>query len=119
MLRRPNPTSPRVRLGALVVVAGIAGLLGGCGRPDEASTALALEDPTWAGPERVIGFVECAEDVRVRVEPGAGVEGLPLVTVSGRPKLGRCRPAVVVDVPAGTTRLEDAASGTVVDLPAR
>ncbi len=68
----------------LAVVA--AGVLGGCGRPDEAGTALAITDPDWSATGRFVG---------------------------------RCRPTVVVDLPPGTTRIEDAATGTVVDLPTR
>lgn len=103
----------------MVLAVVVAGVLGGCGRPDEAGTALAITDPDWSATGRFVGRVECADHVAVRVEPGAGVEGVPLVTATGRPKLGRCRPTVVVDLPTGTTRIEDAATGTVVDLPTR
>lgn len=104
---------------ALATVAVVlAGGLGACGRPDESGTAPAITDPAWAADGRLVGHVECADRIEVSVEAGAGVEGVPLVTATGRPKLGRCRPTVTVDVPAGTTRIEDAATGTVVDLPA-
>ena len=61
---------------------------------------------------------ECAEVSKASVEADAGVDGIPLVTVWGHPQVGRCRTEVVVTVPAGTTRIEDAATGMVVDLPA-
>lgn len=103
------------------MIAGVLGTAGlaGCGHPGEGGTALALADPRWDGPQRIIVTVECAQDVVAQVEPGAGTEGLPLVTIDGRPKVGRCRPEVALDIPAGTTRVEDAATGTVIDLPAR
>ncbi len=104
---------------AILGLTVVAAAMTGCGRPDEGGTALALEDPTWAGTQRVVGSVECADDVQVRVEPGTGTEGLTLVTATGRPKVGRCRVAAVIDLPPGTTRIEDAATGTVIDLPAR
>ncbi len=97
-------------------------LLVGCG-PSEERTALAIEHPRWvtvgSGAEgSMLRFVtECADVAEVSMEPDAGVDGLPRVTVWGRPQVGRCQPEVVVKVPAGTTRLEDGTTGMVVDLP--
>ena len=97
-------------------------LMVGCG-PSDDLTALAVDHPRWiaVGPgeqgSSLRLVTECADVVEVSVEPEAGVEGLPLVTVWGHPRLGRCRPEVVVTVPAGTTRFEDGTTGMVVDLP--
>lgn len=102
-------------LGLLLVV--------GCGASEE-RIALAVEHPQWItvanGPQGAsLRFdTECADVAEISVEPGAGVDGVPLVTVWGRPRTGRCRPEVVVTVPPGTTRVEDATTGMVVDLPA-
>ena len=103
-----------------VIVGGV--LLVGCG-PSEARTALAIEHPSWVtvgsdAEGSTLRFVtECADVVEVSVQPDVGVDGLPRVTVWGHPRIGRCRPEVVVVVPAGTTRLEDGTTGMVVDLP--
>ena len=97
-------------------------LMIGCGPADD-RTALAVDHPRWvtvgSGDEgSSLRFVtECADVDEVLVEPEAGVDGLPLVTVWGHPRVGRCRPEVEVTVPAGTTRLEDGTTGMVVDLP--
>lgn len=94
----------------------------GCG-PSEDGTALAVEHPQWiadtsGGEGSALRFdTECADVSKAIVETGGGVDGMPLVTVWGRPRLGRCQTEVVVTVPVGTTRIEDAATGMVVDLP--
>ncbi|MEO6989285.1 MAG: hypothetical protein ABI239_11635 [Aquihabitans sp.] len=97
-------------------------LLFGCG-PSEDPTALAVEHPQWVAAASEDGpslrfDTECADVSKATVEAAGGVEGIPLVTVWGRPRMGRCRTEVVVTVPAGTARIEDAATGMVVDLPA-
>lgn len=103
----------------------VVGLLvvGGCG-PSEERIALAVENPQWVtvadgseGPSLRFD-TECADVAEISLEPGAGVDGVPLVTVWGRPRTGRCRTEVTVTVPPGTTRVEDATTGMVVDLPA-
>lgn len=97
-------------------------LLAGCG-PSEDHTALAVDHLEWTAPPAGENGpwlrldTECAEVSEASVEPGAGVDGVPLVTVWGRPRVGRCRTELVVPVPSGTTRIEDAATGRVVDLP--
>lgn len=108
---------------AVGLMAGVL-LLVGCG-PSRNLTALAIDHPRWVTVElgvegSVLHFVtECADVAEVSVEPGAGVDGLPRVTVWGHPQNGRCHPEVVVTVPTGTTRLEDGTTGMVVDLPPR
>jgi len=114
------PPTPRAvataALGAAVLVA--APSLGGCSRAHE-RTALVATSPRWLGVDRIEVEVECAARVEASVRPGAGHDGLPLVTVWGEPRAGRCRVPVALDLPAGTERIDDAASGMVVDLPPR
>lgn len=106
---------------AAVVAAGLM-LVVGCGPPED-TTALAVEHPQWVAGPGVEGpslsvDTECADISTSTVEIDAGVDGVPLVTVWGHPRVGRCRIEVVVTVPEGTTRIEDAATGMVIDLPA-
>lgn len=98
-------------------MAGIIGLTG-CGA-DEDRTALAVRSTRWNERGELAVTVECAEVAGREVRPGAGVEGLPLVTLWGRPKIGRCRTEVTLPLPDGTSRIDDAATGKVVDLPPR
>ncbi len=90
----------------------------GCGA-DEGRTALAVRSARWSERGDLVLTVECAELDTVDVEPGAGVDDLPLVTIWGRPKFGRCAPSVAVALPSGTTSIDDAATALVVDLPPR
>jgi hypothetical protein len=100
-------------LGALAV-----GGLAGCGA-DEGRTALAIRSTAWNGRGELVVTLECAEDHEVDVAPTAGVDGIPLVTAWGQPALGRCATRFVVPVAPGVDRVEDAATGMVVDLPPR
>jgi hypothetical protein len=98
-------------------MASIGGLAG-CGA-DEDRTALAVRSARWTEQGELVVIVECAKVTEREVRPGAGVEGLPLVTLWDRPRVGGCRTEVTLPVPTGTTRIEDAATGKVVDLPQR
>lgn len=108
------------RRAALVVAAAVVGMAGltGCGA-DEGRTALAIESTSWNEQGELVLELECADTSEVEVTPGAGVDGLPLVTAWGEPALGRCRTTVVVPVGPDVTRIDDAATGMVVDLPPR
>lgn len=79
-------------------------------------THLAIESPRRVDPDTVEVMVECAERVDATVEPGAGVHGLPLVTITGEPRTGRCRVPVRLDLPVEVTAVEDSTTGMVVDL---
>ncbi|CAN5514647.1 hypothetical protein BH10ACT1_BH10ACT1_32500 [soil metagenome] len=100
------------------MVLAAVGSLAGCGR-DEGRTALAVRSTRWVSPTELAVTVECAELGTLDLEPGAGIDGLPLLTVWGDPQVGRCAPRIVVPIPAGVTRIDDAATGMVVDLPPR
>jgi hypothetical protein len=105
----------------LLLAAGLlvfTGVVVGCGA-EQPRTALVATEPRWVDASRVEVRVECATEVTSTVQPGAGVDGLPLVTVWGHPKAGRCTVPVTLDLPPGTARIDDAASGMVVDLPPR
>lgn len=103
----------------LAVGAASAPLLAGCGAIDPPRTALAVRSARWVGPEAVALTLECAELESAEVDPTAGVDGIPLVTAWGAPRLGRCDTQLVVPVPPTATRIDDAATGMVVDLPPR
>ncbi|QXC62799.1 hypothetical protein KSP35_08475 [Aquihabitans sp. G128] len=105
---------------ALLALAAVALVLGlaGCGA-HEGRTALAVRSTRWVGPDELAVTVECAEVSSADVEPGKGVDGLPLLTVWGEPSMGRCASQLVIPVPPGVDRIDDAATGMVVDLPPR
>lgn len=118
---RPSDASRRRGVGAALIATAVllaANGLAGCGA-DEGRTALAVESASWNDADALVLELECAELDEVDLEPGAGVDGLPLLTAWGEPKLGRCTTTVIVEVPPGTTRIDDAATGMVVDLPPR
>ncbi|MBX3283747.1 MAG: hypothetical protein R2746_06605 [Acidimicrobiales bacterium] len=98
--------SPAVLLSIAVALA----VLASCG-PDEAGTALAIRSTRWDRAGRLVATTECADAVRAEV---VGDD----VRITGTPKVGRCRPQVVLEVPPGTRSVTDAATGMVVDLPA-
>jgi hypothetical protein len=91
---------------------GVAALSHGRGN-DAHAAALAIADTEWADPTHLFVFTECAELTHVAVDRTGA---LPTVAVWGRPKVGRCREWALVKVPAGTTKLTDAATSQVVDL---
>src|SRR5699024_3226744 len=91
-------------------------LLISCGS-DAPRTALAASSPVWIDTTVIELGTECSEDLDVDVEPEGGVDGVPLVTIWGRPQFGRCRSAVQVDLPDGTTAFEDGTTGMIVELP--
>ena len=113
-----RPPLPWVLVEVVVVVAAATGLLAGCGA-DDGRTALAVRSTRWSGPTGLAITVECAHLDSYTFEPGAGIDGLPLLTAWVEPELGRCTTRIVVPVPAGVTRIDDAATGMVVDLPPR
>ncbi|MCB0978016.1 MAG: hypothetical protein KDB02_11220 [Acidimicrobiales bacterium] len=105
-------------LAAFGLAVGLAVCAAGCGT-DVGRTALVPHHPRWVSPSTVRVTVECSDHVRVTVEPGSGVDLLPLVTIWGDPNRNRCQTQVDLEVPPGTTRIDDAASGRVIDLPPR
>jgi hypothetical protein len=102
----------------MAVVAILVGAfaLAGCGS-EVGRTALVPRNPRWISPTTLQVDVECADRLTVKVAIGAGTEQLPLVTIWGEPNREGCWTPVVLTLPPGTERLDDAASGTVVDLP--
>lgn len=100
---------------ALAVALGAIGLVG-CA-PDVGRTALVPRNPRWASPTTLQVDVECADHLSVSVVVGGGIEQLPLVTVWGEPNRDGCWTPVVLTLPPDTGRIDDAASGTVIDLP--
>ena len=111
----PVPRRP-LALVALVAAGASTLLLASCGT-DETGAVLAIDEATWAADGRLRLTTECAGDVAVELGADAGGSDLLQVTLRGEPKVGRCHPAVVVAVPAGTTKVIDAATSQVVDLP--
>lgn len=107
-LRRPTKC---LTLVALLVVSGCGAKAG--------RTALVANEPQRLGNGQVQVMVECASSVEATVRAGAGVEALPLVTIWGRPRAGRCQIPVRLDLPPETTRFDDAASGMVINIPGR
>lgn len=107
-----TPLSPARRTAALTVF--VLALSVAC--TSVGPTHLAIESPRRIDPDTVEVMVECAERVEATVEPGAGVHGLPLVTITGEPRTGRCRVPVRLDLPAAVTAVEDSTTGMVVDL---
>lgn len=78
--------------------------------------ALVAESPRRLDVDTIQVEVECADDVEVEIDPAGGEAGVPLVTIRGRPRAGRCRIPVRIPVPAEATVFEDAASGMVVRI---
>ncbi|HEX2578553.1 MAG TPA: hypothetical protein VHK88_19575 [Aquihabitans sp.] len=115
-MRRPPPHRSRPAVAAGLLLTGVLGAAG-CGA-DGRRTALAVQEARWTATGEVVVTFECSEALEVAVEPGRGTEGVPLVTAWGEPQVGRCARQAVLAVPPGTTRLDDAATGMVVDLPA-
>lgn len=76
--------------------------------------ALVADSPHRIDAETVEVEVECADDVEARVDLDAGEARVPLVTIRGRPRAGRCRIPIRLPLPADATVFEDAASGMVV-----
>ncbi len=111
----PRTSAARTLAAALAVSA--LGLTA-CGAGPE-RTALAITETTWTPDGRLVLGFECAELDSVDVEPGEGIDGLPLITAWGRPTVGRCTTEVTIPVPEGTTRIDDATTGQIVDLPPR
>jgi hypothetical protein len=97
---------------AWAVGLGIAWIDDG-GGADAGPAALAIADTEWADPTHVFVYTECATPSHVEVDRSGEI---PTVAVWGEPRVGRCREWVLVKVPAGTTKLTDAATSQVVDL---
>jgi hypothetical protein len=117
--RRLRPPTRPLRayrpVGILLTAVAAASALTGCG--SDGRTALAIDEVTWHGPGALRITTECSTEVEVEVGVDHGGSGLPEVTVWGRPSIGRCRPAVTVRVPRGTTRIVDGTTSLVIDLP--
>ena len=82
----------------LVSAAGVAlvlaaGSLTGCGL-HQGRTALAIQSATRLTGGVVVYRVECATDVAVSFSRDHGGSDLGEVTITGRPKVGRCHPEV-------------------------
>ena len=113
MLRRP-----RLALVAAPIVAVGLALVTACA-PSDGRTALAAREPRWRTPGVLVVEVECADDVDARVDPRRGVHGTPLVTIWGTPNRDGCWTEVDLWLLPGTIAVEDAATGTLLELPPR
>lgn len=118
--RRSITASTRAIGVPLLVAAALlaaGGLLAGCGG-DEERVALAIEEVRWTDDGRLELETECAELDGV---PWVTTEGdaPPTVTIWGAPKVGTCATTVEIEVAPGVTKLVDAATSQVVDLPPR
>ena len=113
----PVPSPARHLAVAAVALVIAAAALAGCGGGEQ-HVALAVRDTAWVSATELAVTTECAEVTEATFEPAAGAQPATL-TIWGDPKLGTCDPALVIPVPAGTTKVVDAASSEVVDLPPR
>lgn len=95
----------------LLAAAALTVGLAGCGA-DEDGTALAVRQLRWDPDGGLVAVTECADIHQIVV---VGTE----VWIRGRPKVGRCHPAVALRLPAGSRAITDAATGMVVDVPPR
>lgn len=78
---------------------------------------MAIDSIAWSGPNALVLTTECATDVSATVGIDAGGSEVPQISVTGDPQVGRCSPTATVTVPAGTTKVIDAATSQVIDLP--
>jgi hypothetical protein len=103
------------RVAAGVCAAALVGaMVAGCGANEE-RVALSIVDTEWADDSHLVIYTECAELDDVEIDrTGELVE----VSLWGAPKFGRCRDRMVLSVEPGTTKITDAATSQVVDLPA-
>lgn len=93
MDRRPPLPRLAVAVAALAVALGPAALTG-CGT-QQGRTALAITSARRTAG-RVVLRVECADQLTVERGRDASGSDLVQVTVWGRPRVGRCRPALVL-----------------------
>ena len=107
--------APRTWIRRCVGIAAL-GVAAGCGG-GERDVTLAISEVRWQDPQTVVITTECAGEVRVEVGTDAGGSNSPQLSVFGDPKLGRCTPEVAVAVPEGTTKIVDAATSQVIELP--
>ena len=110
------PRPARLLTVALAAIAG-TGALAGCGGGEE-HVALAIADTSWNTRGELVVSTECADITEAEFVPSAD-GGPATMTIWGDPKLGTCSPTIVVPVAPETTKVVDAASSEVVDLPPR
>jgi hypothetical protein len=111
----PSFTRRLLAIAATAVVAALS--LTGCGGGEE-RVALAIDEVEWVDATQLVVRTECAEIDEATFLPATG-DAPATMTIWGAPKLGTCQPQVVVPVAAGTTKVVDAATSQVVDLPPR
>jgi hypothetical protein len=96
---------------------GLAATIPACGG-DEERVALAIEGTRWIDETTLELATECAE-----LEGGVWVrsrgEEPPEVTVWGSPRVGTCAATAEIRLVPGVTKIVDAATSQVVDLPPR
>ena len=104
---------PRLAVLAAVVLSPLGAAA--CGGGEE-RVALAIDSVAWRDDGRLEVRTECAELVE---EPtvALGDDGVPVITLWGAPQVGTCTTTAVVEVPPGTTKVVDATTSQVVDLP--
>lgn len=111
----PALPSPRFALAVASAISLSVVLISACTSPGR--NVLTVGSPVRLDARTVRVSVECADAVTTEIEVGAGVDGVPRVTVSGEPSFGRCRVPVELELPAGTSAIEDAATGMLLELP--
>ncbi|MGI8755309.1 MAG: hypothetical protein ACR2MB_05510 [Acidimicrobiales bacterium] len=77
-------------------------------------TALAIQSARRPNAT-VLLKVECADDIEIDEGPDPAGSGLEQVTVSGRPRVGRCHPSIGLN-DLGGDRFVDGATGQVVEV---
>ncbi|MCU1454004.1 MAG: hypothetical protein JWN46_2150 [Acidimicrobiales bacterium] len=98
----------------LVALLAVVAALSGCGPQRDAT--LAVAHARRRSPTVVELRTECADHVRVSL--GRAPDGKPEVTVTGRPRLGRCQPSVLVHLQSD--HLVDGATSMAFEVrPAR
>lgn len=110
-----RPTLVPLRRAALAALASAAALApAGCSA-DAPRTALAIRSAEMK-PGGLRVTTECATDLEVESGPDHGGSDLLEITVWGRPRMGRCHPSVLVEVPPDQTTFVDGTTSTVVDV---
>lgn len=93
-----------------------ASVLAGCGG-DDGRTALAI-DRAEVVDGGIVLLGECADRLEADVSPDPGGSGLTQVTLWGRPRIGRCRARLQVDLVSAPDKIVDGATSMVISVQA-